>query len=412
MGSQVNRAALLSAVALAIVMIVSVAPAATTAPSHHHHGDEEKPVGGAISLDVCADGARLHLLTAVRRAVGPPRLQYQSSDDDGATWSAPIELGAAGPPTIAKRGMDAQIAAAGKNVIAVWPTAGSDKMGRGPMATALSNDAGRTWRAGPNPADDNLTIGHSFIDVAADPRGRGRLHLVWLDSREGATKGLRYARSDDGGATWSRNQTLDGDTCECCWNTIATTPAGGVGVLYRDNNPRDMALVRLIAGGETWSTPTPVGIFNWEITACPHVGGALAFSSTNAAHALVWLAKDNDAHGVYALSSSDGGTTFASPQRLGPHSASRPDLCVAANGHLIATWDADAADDASPTLIRGIYIAASSDAGQTWSTPRRLSDPARVATHPRVARTSTAARIFWTETPPGGPTTWASSPIP
>ena len=405
MGSQLSR----FLIVLAIALCPSHAHAATTTPSHHHDEDE-RPVGGVISLDVCADGDRLHLLTAVRADGQPPRLQYQSSDDSGATWAAAVDFGAAQPPTIAKRGMDAQIAAAGKNLVAVWPTAGNDKMGRGPMATALSADSGRTWHAGPNPADDNLTIGHSFIDLAAD--ARGRFHLVWLDSREGTTKGLRYARSDDAGATWSPNQTLDTDTCECCWNTIATTPAGGVaGVLYRDANPRDMAMVCSDDAGQSWNSPVPVGRFNWDITACPHVGGALAFSSDTAAHALVWTAKDNVVHGVYALNSSDGGMTFAPPTRLGPHSASRPDLCATRDGRLIATWDAHAADDTSPTLARGIYTATSRDAGQTWSTPRRLSHPARTATHPRIGRTGTAARIFWTESPPGGPTTWTSGPV-
>ncbi len=404
MGSQLIRAFVM----FAIVLVADRATAA--AAGAHKHGGDEKPVAGVISLDVCADGDHMHLLTAARADGQSPRLSYQSSSDGGATWSSPVELGAGQPPTIAKRGMDAQIAAAGKNLIAVWPTAGSDKMGRGPMATALSNDGGRTWRAGPNPADDNLTIGHSFIDVVGDARAGGRFHVVWLDSREGTTKGLRYARSDDGGATWSRNLTLDPDTCECCWNTIATTAAGGVAVLYRDANPRDMAVVRSDDGGERWTTPTPVGRFNWDITACPHVGGALALSA-GAAHALVWVAKDKQTHGVYALNATGDLENFATPQRLGPHSASRPDLCLTDDNRLIAAWDADAVDDAAPTQLRGIYTCTSTDAGRTWSTPCRVSDPARTATHARLLRTRSGGRVFWTETPPGGATSWSSSGV-
>src|SRR5688500_455378 len=134
---------------IALLLLPSLASAAAT----HSH----EPVVGVASLDVYVAGDRIHLLTS------SPDIKHRYSDDGGETWSAPIALGKGQPTTIAKRGMDVQIAAAGDKIVAVWPTAGTDKMGRGPMATAISGDGGRTWRAGPNPADDRLTIGHSFI---------------------------------------------------------------------------------------------------------------------------------------------------------------------------------------------------------------------------------------------------------
>jgi hypothetical protein len=381
----------------AVIVSIVACLFATHALAQHKHG-AEPAAGGVVSLDGCADGAHVHLLTATRAEGQPARLQYQRSDDSGATWSAPVTLGTGQPPTIAKRGMDAQIAAAGEQLVAVWPTAGSDKMGRGPMATAVSSDGGRTWRAGPNPADDNLTIGHSFIDVAAD--AKGQFHLVWLDSREGGAKGLRYARSTNGGVTWSANQTLDADTCECCWNTVTTGGDGTIAVLYRDASPRDMAIVTSTNGGATWSTPVAVGKFDWGITACPHVGGALA-ANGDAMHALVWTAKDNDVHGVFSLNSTNAGVTWNAPVRIGPHEASRPDLAVDKDGRLIATWDAG----------RAIYVTSSTNAGQTWSAGRRLNENNASGSHPRLIRTAGGVRAFWTETPAGKPANWASAPV-
>ena len=390
------------------MLLVALPRVVVAADAHAHQHADEPVVGGVMSLDVCADGDRLHLLTASRptaaTAAERPHLLYQNSDDAGVTWSAPIELGAQQPATIAKRGMDAQVAAHGNLLVAVWPTAGSDKMGRGPMATALSSDGGRTWRAGANPADEKLTIGHSFIDITADDAGR--FHLVWLDSREGKNKGLRYARSDDGGATWSPNETLDGDTCECCWNTIRCSPAGGVAVLYRDASPRDMAIVRSGDRGQTWSEPTPVGRFDWDITACPHVGGGLA--SDSALHAIVWTARDQATHGVYVLTSSHGGATWGDPVRVGASGASRPDLCAARDGRLVAAWDSDGDADER----RGIYVATCADGGVTWSNAVRLSAPTHFASHPRLIATRDGVRAFWTETPTGKPVIWRSAPVP
>jgi Neuraminidase (sialidase) len=197
--------------------------------------------------------------------------------------------------------------------------------------------------------------------------------------------------------------------------------------LYRDANPRDMAIVRSSDGGETWSAPAAVGRFQWDITACPHVGGGLAIDSNSGGggggtrdadtHALVWTARDHDMHGVFALNSSNNGVTWTDPIRLGPHSASRPDLCAARDGRLVAAWDADSDSDAdesaaSATQRRGIYIATSADGGVTWSRPRRLSSANNFASHPRLIATPAGVRAFWTETPAGQPIIWSSAPVP
>jgi hypothetical protein len=356
----------------------------------HHHD----PEAGVVSLDLSVDGNRVHRLIATRATSQPVVLRYDRSDDGGETFSAAAVLGTHQPPTIAHRGMDAQIAAAGEQIVAAWPTAGTDKMGRGPIATAISSDGGRTWRAGPNPSDDGLTIGHSFIDLAAD--AAGAFHLVWLDSREGAGagKGLRYSRSIDGGLTWSKNLTLDPDTCECCWNTIAVGDGGEINVMYRRHDPRDMAVIRSTDGGKTWDRPVTVGAFNWQTSACPHVGGGIVRDST-AMHAVVWTATSQALHGIYLLSSRDG-HNWTSPRRTGDESASHPDIGCDGAGTLALAWDAYANGS------QGIFVTRSSDSGETWSPPLRVNEATASGTHPRIVWTACGARVFWTETPAGG----------
>ncbi|MGH9892168.1 MAG: sialidase family protein, partial [bacterium] len=196
------------------------------------------------SLDVYVDHATLHVLIA-GRVPGEPTLvlRYLRSDDSGRTWLVPLEIDSrVAPPGRVMRGNDVQIAAAGDRLVAVWHTTGTGYMGSGSLATAISKDGGKTWRPGSNPADDQRQDGHSYIDIKADPQET--FHLVWLDNREGreGVQGLRYARSTDGGENWSANATVDGDTCTCCWNTLATSSEGAVHILYRDAFPRDMAL--------------------------------------------------------------------------------------------------------------------------------------------------------------------------
>ena len=136
-----------------LAAVLSCVSHAALAATTHDHSAPKEAAPGVASLDVFAAGDTLHLLIATRHPEAPPKLEYLRSADAGATWSLPVRIGADQPPTIAKRGMDAQIAAAGERIVAVWPTAGTDKMGRGPMATATSADGGKTWTAGPDPAD-------------------------------------------------------------------------------------------------------------------------------------------------------------------------------------------------------------------------------------------------------------------
>jgi hypothetical protein len=369
---------------------------------HHHH----EVIPGVQSLDVYATTSQLHLLTGeLSKDSTRTELYHQSSSDAGKTWSTPARVDAGQPaPHGAHRGMDPQIAASGDHLMAVWMTPGTDMFGGGPMATALSNDRGKTWKPGPNPADDGSTTGHGFLDVAAD--ARGDLHLTWLDTR-GDKRGLRYARSADGGLTWSKNDTVDAETCECCWNVLATGPDGRVGILYRNKEPRDMSISWSPAAG-TWSAPVSVGGFKWEFQGCPHVGGGLAAGGEKSSpiwHAVVWTGME-DSFGVHHVSSADAGATWSKTQIIAGKGASHPD--IAARGQeVIMVWDT--------TSEKGSHIEAalSSDGGKNWQTPVRLSNAASSASHPRVVTTETGGfRVFWTQRQGEGATTWQSAPLP
>jgi photosystem II stability/assembly factor-like uncharacterized protein len=393
-----------------IAILLSLCCSATFAAEHDHHDHASTTApasAGVVSLDIypTTGGPQLHLLTATG---SPAHLIYQRSDDAGQTWSAPVPVGEnQPPPSPIHRGMDAQLAASpdGTHLLAAWTTAGaSDRFGRGPIATAYSADSGHTWTPGPNPADDGLATGHAFLDLACD--AKGSFHLVWLDGRDNATgKGLRYARSDDGGHSWTRNQTLDPQTCECCWNTLVAAPDGRLLLLYRNCDPRDMSLLTSPDGGHAWSPdPTPVGPFHWEATVCPHVGGGLSLGANHTLFATVWTGAGDQAGG-YLLTSPDAGHTWATPTRLGTGlRAWHTDVAAdPATGRVTAVWDART--DTTPA----IFAITSSDNGRTWSTPRRLTPPGTTATHPRVVPTPAGFRALWTQSTDANPTSvWTS----
>lgn len=379
---------------------ISISMASAHEPAKHQHAEA---LQGVYSLDVAGSGKELHVLMGDYKKDNPKAaLLYLRSDDAGETWSKPVRVDEKMPTAHSPhRGMDAQLAVSGDQLIAVWMTSGTDAWGGGPMATSLSKDGGKTWSEGPNPADDNSTDGHGFIDIAGD--NKGGFHLTWFDTRDGK-RGLRYAGSKDGGKTWSANAIPDDETCECCWNTITTSPDGSVGILYRDKSPRDMSLAISPDSGATWPRSASVGNFDWDFNGCPHVGGGLAIGNTDKGqtfHATIWTGQ-TDRVGVYHLASSDNAKTWSKPHQLGDVSASHPDVAANAANEIVAVWDARMGEKT------GVQGAISKDGGTTWSKSVTLSSPEVTASHPRVLATANGFRVFWTEKGEQTPAIWRS----
>lgn len=361
---------------------------------------------GIRSLEVTADDKRIHLLLGqFTESNEIPIITHQVSADGGASWSTPIQVnhGVIQPHGL-HRGSDARIAAHGENIVVAWTSAGSDKWGSGPIVTVLSNDGGKTWRPGPNPADDQRTDGHNFMALSAD--SSGVFHLAWLDSRDG-DRGLRYSRSKDAGAHWSTNVTAAPKTCECCWNSLAPLDHGAIAVLYRARHPRDMHLVTSDDEGTSWKQPAVVGNFQWSLNACPHVGGALstcAGPTGERLHAAVWTGASG-LSGLYHLRSDDAGKTWSPPHKMNIPMAWHPHLASDSRGRVVAVWDTMAA------VSGEVWYAVSTDAGETWSAPKRLSEEGKPASFPRVVPSQKGFRVFWTSEVPDHPATWTSFPL-
>jgi hypothetical protein len=387
----VNKTSLLSRIVATVFFVAASggAPPAGVA-AEHAHADASHAAHDVLSVDVYAAGETIDLLTAETMSPnGVPSLWYRRSVDGGRSWSNPVRVDAGMPVAHEPhRSNDPQVASDGQRVIAVWASAGRGFRSSGAMVTALSNDGGKTWRRGPNPSDDERNDGHGFADVIAS---NGRFHLTWLDSRSGG-QGVRYARSADGGATWSRNASVKGGSCECCWNTLLSTQDRALYLLFRGKGPRDMGIASSADNGATWKPLGSVGAYNWQIEACPHTGGALGVTAQAASqqlHALVWTGK-TEQRGVHYLTSRDAGASWSGDTRLGGEAAQRADLAVRGR-ELIAVWDESVGQNGA------VFLARSANAGAEWTKPMRLTSETASATYPRVVATPSSLVVLWTE---------------
>jgi hypothetical protein len=356
---------------------------------------------GVVSLDVVAEGGRLHLLTG-RHAQGATTIWHQVSADDGKSWSAQTQVeGPSGAGATVTRGSDARIAAVDGKLIAMWMSHvdGASHGGAGPMVAARSSDGGKTWTPLAGPADWAKGP-HSFFTLASDGK---TLHAAWLDSRDGpppapGAQGLRYAFSTDAGANWSKNATLDAASCACCWTTGKADAAGNFYVLYRDKQPSDMAIGVVEPKTHQWTRLATVGAFGWDFPGCPHIGGGLAIKSGKRPeiHAVVGTRKKESA-GFYHLKSTDGGKSWSEPRRLGDDTAAHGDLTLGKDGRLAAVWDMVDPDAGDGSL--GVFASTSTDDGLHWTPAKRLSPLKITASHPRVVATKSGFLALWTEQP-------------
>jgi peptidylprolyl isomerase len=346
--------------------------------------------GSVIGMDVYAHAGVIDVLAAYQTGVkGGNELRHRRSRDGGRTWSAETPVDMHGTTvSMAMRGLDPQIVAHGDALFAVWTTPGEGAHGVGPFGTALSSDGGRTWRPGPDPDSVTSRRGHAFIELGAD--ARGAFHIVWLETRE--TRGLLTARSHDGGRTWQPTQAIDAETCECCWNRLLSPEPGTMFVLYRDKDPRDMALAVTVDDGRSWKRLGFVGEFGWDIKACPFTGGGLVFTGTGAEerlHALVFSGERKH-KGISYLRSADRGRTWGEPAALGDGRGHHGDLAVAGN-RLAAVWDLPGESGMS------VVARFSEDAGETWGPVQAVSHSAGRADFPRVVAAGPDFVAFWTE---------------
>ena len=379
----------MNAKAFALTALVGLSAGIRAQEQATEHLSPKEKLGSVVSLDVYAHNNILDLVVATETEAGPT-LSHRRSRDGGLRWSkdTAVEMSST---TIsnAMRGLDPQIAASGDHLFVVWTTPGEGQHGVGPFGTAQSDDGGKSWRKGTNPADDDSKKGHAFIEAIADQSGA--FHVVWLETR--ATRGLFAATSKDFGRTWAATKTVDRLTCECCWNKMISLRPGETHLLYRDKAPRDMAIALTADSGATWKRLSTVGDFKWPIEACPFTGGGLAVTGsgkTERLHSTVFSGV-KEHRGLSYLVSADNGNTWSAPLALGEGRGQHSDL-AARGDDLVVVYDVTDPDDG---LVVGVKT--SHDAGATWSAFSRTSPTGVKADFPRVVSTNGKFVAFWTE---------------
>jgi sialidase-1 len=191
---------------------------------------------------------------------GATRMACVTSDDDGQTWSEPIELNAAVKPddavTVAQGpGIGIQLQRGKHAGRLLVPCNSHDANDVFVNWMAISDDGGETWRRGANVPQERMQLNEVQVCETADGG-------VYLNSRQWRGNGGRkVAWSADGGETWSKaieDRTLHEPVCQgslISWQdedrhcTLFLNPQGDP-----PGKGRRRGTVRLsLDGGRTWT---------------------------------------------------------------------------------------------------------------------------------------------------------------
>jgi hypothetical protein len=390
-------------------------------PVHVKRVDPPAAMGAMAPRLAGVDGAAAWLTwlepaadaTAEKGKAGKRAWRLRFSRFDGESWSQ--------PRTIAQRedffanwaDVPSLMPAADGSLIAHWLQKSGDSAYAYDIVLARSADAGETWKTLGKLHDDNTPTEHGFVSLMRDGEG---VRAFWLDGREMKSDG--HGADDHGhgggnmtlrtaiimGETIGRGEMVDVRVCECC-NTAAAAPASGPLIVYRDRSEqdtRDIAIVRRANG--KWIDPKIVHADDWQISACPVNGPAIAAHGDRVA--VAWFTAAGQHPRVRLSFSQDSGATFAAPIDLDDQEPlGRVALAMDESGTAIVCWLAAGQAHAALRVLRV-------QPNGTQDKPLTIAhtSAARASGFPSIALTNKRLLVVWTDA--AGPSRLAAALVP
>jgi hypothetical protein len=335
------------------------------------------------------------------------RAWFARSADAGATWTEPIAVSPPGEPAGADEGSAPRLACDLEGRVALaWVAAGPDGRARG-LRLARSVDGGRSWSAPASPADSGgLGTPGPLALASSDP---GRLLLAWLDRPAGAGGTPADTAADDVRSV----RVLRSDDFGATWSPASSgwshaCPRCEVSAGFDIVGSSFVAFRRHEPGGgrdvvlaRPGGPPVRAFVDRWTAAACPASGPALTVARDGTLR-VAWYTGAPGREGVWFRQGiPEIYDTTATP------------LAVLARGGLapvhVATGDAGRAGtliacDADSAGAGGLTLVRIEASGRRLI--ERVTAPGvRGALRPQVAASNTSRRAFvaWTELTVRGP---------
>jgi|GEM_PF-1282592 len=190
----------------------------------------------------------------------------------------------------------------------------------------------------------------------------GDIFVVWEDDAS-SNNNILFSRSSDGGATFSAPKIISSSTRFPFDPRIAVDSHDGINVVWNDDGPGnlDILFARSTDGGATFSTPVNIS-HDSDSSSSPQI------ATDSASNIFVTWESDSGVLGILFSRSADG-VAFSAPVMVSTNAGGSmaPQLAVDPAGNVNLVWEDDIASSSDISFSR------SQDHGQTFSTPKSLS---------------------------------------
>src|SRR5574337_157901 len=313
----------------------------------------------------------------IDNAAGKFGAKLAKSDDGGSSFGKEINLGSIGgaPDNI-------KIAAFQGRVGAVWQSFSAN---RSSIAFAKSNDNGTTFSS-------PIQISNTSKDSAFPQLVMygNHVYVAWLDRTTGDVTNVIFAKSDDGGNTFSTPLSITSHGGNSGIPKIYAYESH-VYLMWEDNSEKnfDIFLSTSNDSGNTFDTPVNVS-GNTGNSGAPQmvVDGNNIYA--------VWMDDTSGHFDILFSKSVDGGQTFTKPVNVseGKQDAGYPQFAVVGN-NVYATWTSTITDK-----NYDILFSKSTDGGQTFRQPLNVSNSLGASGWPQLAVDGNIY-ISWVDNTPG-----------
>jgi PKD repeat protein len=199
----------------------------------------------------------------------------------------------------------------------------------------------------PNKRADDSLISSKQVEPAATATANGTILLTWQDNRRSVYDyDIYFAKSYDGGATFTRNLKVDdSNSTTITWQerpSIAVTSGGAIFIAWTDDRGGHLRVrgASSFDGGATFSTSKEIAS---SVNSYGQTGVALVSNGDRIFAAFTDNTTDTGQPHPYVCISTDGGKTFTAPKRLdstGSGGGWQRSLSIAPmpDGGIVAVW--------------------------------------------------------------------------
>lgn len=359
--------------------------------------EERLSIARPLSVGAALDaGGRLWLARVENR-----KLWVSRSSDGGRSFSDPVAVTPQPEAVTADAENRPKIAVGADGSVHVSWTQSLGKPMSAYIRYARSTDGGMTFSSPVILNDDRQVISHRFDALAID--GRGRVAVVWLDARSRSGKTVNkspqtdvglYAAVSENGGENFGKNRRVADHSCQCCRTGLTWTAAGPIAFWRHVFGRN---IRDFAIADLNGGPLlRVTDDEWEIDGCPHHGGGIAADGRGNLH-IAWFTNGAKRKGIFyrRIAQTDFSKMAAPLDMSAPLALGEP---ARQAGHPAVA----AAGDRVLLAWRefdgqrfSAWAMLSQDAGANWDAPQKLAEAAQQADYALPLLDARQALVVW-----------------